>query len=529
MGIRVTIESDTETLDLDEISVKGEGVEAVAGLTGFGLPPVEVFWSEGAGDGAQSRGSRVLPRDIDIPLHIKAPNRAALKTMIAKVSRIMAGRMVLRVYETGPQAPAYHLWAEVYRTGGGTFTYGDDSDGEYSWSGIVTVKAGNPFFSHSLPMDTHVMQSPTMDEHTEVATVNVVGDVAVYPTWKVYGPAKSVLIQRGNDRIEWQGQLAAGQVLSIDTESGTVMDATGLNRYNELVGSPAFFQLRPGPNEVTITTVGLYANMPERVVNYARNPYFAANTIGYEFDGWLITKNAPGKWGGWPDHTYVYPYGSTDPGGLGPAARWLTIGGGLSVGLYAEPIKGALDGWQPVYTGTYRTVFADVDSILPLDPEVGVGTQYLIRFYMLGSWKNMSGMSAQRHPRMTAYALVQHPNNPALLVRGTNLGWHYGDPWQNASPFVLRFTRTADIKGIELECETGYAIANNELAVIPATVTGMYIGPDGYYFHGETPDNILQDHKWVNNTPNWASYLEYTTFPAARVGVTYSPKEWMVV
>src|SRR5690606_14528783 len=160
----------TEVLDLDEISLKGEGVEVVSGLTGFGLPPVEVFWSEGAGDGAQPRGRRVLPRDIDLPLHIAAPGRQALKQMVNKISRVMTGKMILRVYDTNED---YHLWVEVYRTGGGTFTYGVDTDGEYTWEGIVTVRAGDPYFRRSQPVTETILQATSNNMEYEARTIEV--------------------------------------------------------------------------------------------------------------------------------------------------------------------------------------------------------------------------------------------------------------------------------------------------------------------------------------------------------------------
>jgi hypothetical protein len=95
----LTLERAGVVVDLDRLIDSAYGAQAVAGLTGFGLPPVSVQWSEGAGDGATYQGRRIAPRDIDLPLHIAVPDRLALQAYARDLSIVLDGEATLRVSE----------------------------------------------------------------------------------------------------------------------------------------------------------------------------------------------------------------------------------------------------------------------------------------------------------------------------------------------------------------------------------------------------------------------------------------------
>jgi hypothetical protein len=139
---RLQLESATDTLDLDYVLKNGRGIQVTSGVTGLGLPPVQVRWLEGAGDGAVYRGRRVLPRDIDLPLYIVGNDRDDLMSLWSRLARVLDGKVRLRMVEDDGTS----WYCDVYRVGGGTFTYGIDTTGETELRTVVTVRAGNPFF-----------------------------------------------------------------------------------------------------------------------------------------------------------------------------------------------------------------------------------------------------------------------------------------------------------------------------------------------------------------------------------------------
>lgn len=117
------------SLDLDTLLTGPAGAQLRAGLAGAGLPPVEVQWSEGAGHGAAHRGSRLLPRDFDLPLLFAAPTRAGLNAQFSTLARILdpmeGGSAVLRA--TVPGVGTYQM--AVVRVGGGNITHSSESIG----------------------------------------------------------------------------------------------------------------------------------------------------------------------------------------------------------------------------------------------------------------------------------------------------------------------------------------------------------------------------------------------------------------
>jgi hypothetical protein len=139
----LALESDTDTLDLDYVLKHGRGVQVLAGVTGLGLPPVQVRWLEGAGDGAVYRGRRVLPRDIDLPIAVIGTDRNDLRQLWSRFASILDGRCKLRMVEDDGTS----WWVYVYRVGGGDYAYGVDTDGETEIRTVVTVRAPNPYWT----------------------------------------------------------------------------------------------------------------------------------------------------------------------------------------------------------------------------------------------------------------------------------------------------------------------------------------------------------------------------------------------
>lgn len=244
-------------IDLDEIETKGVGFQVKAGVTGLGLPPVSVQWLEGAGDGATYRATRVQARDIDLPIEILANDRAELQAQLSRLALVLAGGCTL-VLDEGNGV----TWStDVHRVGGGEYAYGADTIGEREFSTVITLRAGDPYFTSSeQQVRTVGGNSATGAFLSSLAAMNVApsqaigeitlinsGDASAYPVWEVTGPGDTfVATSAAGETLRWNGTLTAGQKLIVDTRKGTVVDGTGANRYDLLATAPRFWTVPPG-------------------------------------------------------------------------------------------------------------------------------------------------------------------------------------------------------------------------------------------------------------------------------------------
>lgn len=283
--------SANDSLDLGALLDGNEGVQAIAGLTGAGLPPVSVQWSEGAGDGATYRGKRVLPRDMDIPLFVSSPTRAGLRSVVKRLSRILADEATLTL--TDSVSGEWTL--KVVRVGGGDFIYGPDTDGEHDLAFAVTLRAGQPFWTSTTATSVQKLGATQLSTPSVALYNNGSHDCPVL--WEIRGPGKNLEIAApGGVGLKWNGTLANGETIFIDTEKGTVVDGLGANRYAELAQSPRFAYVK---SQDTTTWNISWPNADAGVArtNLVINPNAVNNTTGYanEFNVNSFTANANGS------------------------------------------------------------------------------------------------------------------------------------------------------------------------------------------------------------------------------------------
>ncbi|MEU7148487.1 phage tail family protein [Streptomyces sp. NPDC045456] len=255
------METDRDVLDLNGVQTRGTGFQATAGLTGLGLPAVDVQWLEGAGDGARFRGQRVLSRDLDMPLDIVGQDRDHLRRLISRLARAMATECSLvLVDEAGVR------WSTpVHRVGGGEISLGG---GERDLQTVITFRAPDPFFTASTvsvqrvggdtsaaPFLSSLVTLPVAASQAigDIQLDNI-GDVDSYPVWEVHGPGRDLTVTSPvGEHLRWTGALKAGERLIVDTRSGTVRDGTGANRYALLAPAPRFWTVPPGTSTASVT------------------------------------------------------------------------------------------------------------------------------------------------------------------------------------------------------------------------------------------------------------------------------------
>lgn len=270
MSIKLRLESSNDVLDLDSIYTTGVGYQALVGASGLGLPPVTNQWAEGAGDGATYRGRRVRSREIDLPLDILGRDREHLKSLLSRLSIALSGPCRLVVVE----ADGLEWSTNVVRSGGGGFQYGIDTTGERDLQLVITLTAGDPYFTSSLISQKVVAATGGSAFLTNMVQVSLIngqvigtidienpGDATAYPVWTVHGPgANFQAVSPKGEVLNWTGTLSAGQTLTLDTRNGTVRDGTGVNRYAELAAAPRFWSVPPGLTSSAVSLTGTDAN-----------------------------------------------------------------------------------------------------------------------------------------------------------------------------------------------------------------------------------------------------------------------------
>lgn len=267
--VHLRFRSDTDVMRLDGISRTGYGVEALRGVTGFGLPPVSTQWRAGAGDGAAYRGERKQPRDIDIPLHIFAPDREALEREKTRLSLVlMQGEFDLDVVEDG----GAYWTTRVVRVGGGDIAYGDGTTGDRELTTIVTLRAGYPYFTSHEERCKEVTNAGAgrgllgagfslvalkISGSQAIGDMLLVndGDAVTWPVWRIVGPGQDLVVSDGSRAMKWLGALSAGEELIINTRASTVRTLAGTNRYSELAPAPRFWPLPPGQTLARVSMV----------------------------------------------------------------------------------------------------------------------------------------------------------------------------------------------------------------------------------------------------------------------------------
>jgi hypothetical protein len=223
------------------------------------------------------RSRRVLPRDIDIPIHIFAGDAADLDRELDRLSMLLATPM--RLYFETNAGDRWYL--DVYRAGGGTYAYGIDTDGERELTMVVTVRAGDPYWTSetydqrvinravtgrglikdttpgNTGADSLVKLRLSSSQVLGTVLLENTGSVDSYPVWEIYGPGDDVTaIGPKGDRWEWNDSLADGEKLTIDSRQASAIDGTGTSRYASFARAPRFWTVPPGISTAKVTMAG---------------------------------------------------------------------------------------------------------------------------------------------------------------------------------------------------------------------------------------------------------------------------------
>ena len=270
------IEGSGRSADLYSwLTAKAKGMEALAGILGFGLPEIENFWFDGAGAGSSWRGARVGRRQITLPLKVYANSRTELAALLSDLSVILDPFTLTPDYEGGTARLFFGMpdgqewYADVVRSSGGDWARKTDSDDRRYFKTSVVLEAGDAFWTRTTPESFIIRGGAGADEPTllprmaklrvssaaafGVKEVSNVGDTFAWPIFRVSGPTTHVILTGANgETIDWTGTLASGETLTIDMRNGIVEDSLGANRYGGLATAPRFWSIAPGKSRVVV-------------------------------------------------------------------------------------------------------------------------------------------------------------------------------------------------------------------------------------------------------------------------------------
>jgi len=251
----------------DEIDLDGVDYVLNPDFTGFGIPPTSVRIAESAGDGGVWRHTKRAIRDVDLPITILGTDRADVETKLRRLARLTqdaaGATQIVANYSDGTKLRLF-----VHYVGGAESQWGSDAGMVWNkW--VMSFQAPTPFWISSesdsftirsggtgrglLPQLTKlkVSSAQTLGE----TTIENLGDVATYPTWRIDGPITDLSISLGDLGFSFNDVVDDGETIFIDTETGRVYDGTGANRYGILNLSPKLFSLPAGLSTVIIEGV----------------------------------------------------------------------------------------------------------------------------------------------------------------------------------------------------------------------------------------------------------------------------------
>ena len=236
-------------------------------FTGFGIPTPQVRIEASAGGGGVFRHSKRGIRSIDMAVTILGTDRADVQTKLRRLSRLLQDTSgPTKVFANYSDDTSVFL--EAHYVGGAESQWGADAGlvwnrwvlsfqcpSPYWESGIAeefTVTTGNTGRG-LLPQLTKL--KVTSSQVFGVITVDNAGDVPAYPIWYLRGPLSDITITNGTQSFSFVESIDEGETITINTETGTVTDDSGNNRYNMLSPAPKLFRIPPGTSSVSINAV----------------------------------------------------------------------------------------------------------------------------------------------------------------------------------------------------------------------------------------------------------------------------------
>jgi hypothetical protein len=257
------------------------------GVSGLGAAPYVLTSDPHPRGGARLRHVQPQPRTIVWPVLVKGSDHTVFTANWRRL-----GRAFTRTLRLGPDGTRTAGTLEVARPDGSRRTiavyYQDGWDGlgrvatGITWdSAVVTLWCEDPYWVDTRPVMVHREQGVGEDflqpypsvSSSQVLGATVVtnpGDIPVWPTWTITGPASLVTFTRTDtgesfvidpsDPSIGHGDLLAGETVTVSTDPPQVRFEDGSNWFGSLNWPDAtLWNLDPGDNPITFQLDGAAA------------------------------------------------------------------------------------------------------------------------------------------------------------------------------------------------------------------------------------------------------------------------------
>ncbi|WP_129692313.1 phage distal tail protein [Gottfriedia acidiceleris] len=251
-----------------EYSFDTSNMKVLLGMRGKFMPPIEYVEDEiPLQPGAVLRAFKVKPRDIDIPLFIKASSEIELRNLVRSTLRMVnplkRDGQIKVVSSDGSQRVLNCRY-----TGGFEGDEGQENSGILWQKTLLTFRAFDPFwYDSSTVVQTFTTGQPAtffpffplrLSSSTVFAdiAINNRGDVETYPEWIVKGPGDGIVIRNltTGEVINLNTTLSIGETLIINTKplKKSIKKTDGTNLFSSQSDDSSFWALQPGQNSIRI-------------------------------------------------------------------------------------------------------------------------------------------------------------------------------------------------------------------------------------------------------------------------------------
>lgn len=277
--VDVTISLVGSNGDTIELADEGDFV-LTTGVQGFGIPATSVRIDESAGNGGVWRFTKRGVRDLDLPIVIFGANRADVESKLRRLARLLqdsnGATKIVANYSNGDS-----VFLEAHYVGGAETQFGSDANNHFCrW--VIQMQAPQPFWESQVSQSFTITSGSTgrgllpqltkmkvaSSESLGIVAVTSTADVDVFPVWTVRGPITNFTASNGTQSFRINGTIAAGQVFTVDTEAGTVVDQDGVNKYALLAPAPKLFAFPTGTSTIEVLGTGTTSATSVRC-NYA--------------------------------------------------------------------------------------------------------------------------------------------------------------------------------------------------------------------------------------------------------------------
>ena len=242
------------------------------GVAGLGAAPREVVRQELAAGGSFARWGQVTERIITLPVFIYADTREEFLAWRREFTRHFTDTVPpasvpkpgrLRVLRSDGS------WREIRAIYLDGLTWEDESSQGSTYDiAVIQLVAPDPYWYGEITPVLEFQAAPARNYLSPYETVSpdrslgqqvveIAGDNPVLPVWEFVGPATSVQVEIVGGPKLLYGNISAGETVTIDTSSYTVVNQLGQNRIGRIDWSVSeLFQIPNGTVTLNLTLNG---------------------------------------------------------------------------------------------------------------------------------------------------------------------------------------------------------------------------------------------------------------------------------